>query len=219
MIALVIIGMASFGNPRSALAQGEVPVSVTLSGWGWCVAYREIGNVVGDLTGYRIGRPNATEVEDIYLEGTLSFNISGTSDTFDLELRGTKARSLFFLRQVSPAKDNVTADMVAEFEGTWLDETDYVACEGRILLTAPNHVGKPYLFVLRTADVELPSRESGGWVGNLESAIEKIVGAFDAMADGISSQASVIQAQLGDLLTKVAVLARELRGLGTPYLP
>ena len=219
MIALVIIGMTSFGHPEPALAQGEVPVSVTLTGWGWCVAYREIGDIAADLTGFRRPRDNATEVEDIYLEGMLTFNTSERSDTFDLVLRGTKARSLFFLRQVSPTEDNVTADMVAEFEGTWLDETDYVACEGRILLTAPNHVGKPYLFVLRTADVELPSRGSGGWVGNLEFAIQQIVGAFDAMADEVSAQASVVQAQLGDLLTKVAVLAREVRDLGIPYLP
>jgi hypothetical protein len=219
MIGLLIIGVASFGHPRPALAQGEVPVSVTLTGWGWYVGYRDIGNIAADLTGFRIPRDNATEVEDIYLEGILTFNTSERSDTFDLVLRGTKARSLFFLRQVSPMEDNVTADMVAEFEGTWLNETDYVACEGRILLAAPNHVGKPYLFVLRTADVGLPNRGSGGWVGNLEFAIEKIVGAFDTMADEISSQSSVIQAQLGDLLTKVAVLAREARELGVPYLP
>lgn len=217
LILSVIIGMAPLGHARPTLAQGEVPVSIRLSGWGWCVAYREIGNVAADLAGYRIPRDNATDVEDIYLEGTISFNLAGRSDTFDLELRGTKTRSLFFLKQVLASEDNMRTDMLAEFEGTWLGETDYVACEGRIILPAPNHVGKPYFFLLRTVDTEIPARESGGWVGNLEFVIEKLTGAFDAAADEISSGGALIKKSLGELLAKVAIIARELRGTGIPY--
>jgi hypothetical protein len=211
---LVVVGTASFGHPQPAQAQEEVPVSITLTGWGWCVAYREIGSVVANLTGSRIARDNATEIEDIYLAGTLTFNISDRSDLFELELRGTKVRSLFFLKQVSGGE----IPLIAEFEGSWLGETDYVACEGRIAVPAPNHIAKPYLFVLRTEGVEVPERDSGGWVGNMEFVVQKLTGAFDAVADEISSGGSLIKEALGDLLAKAAVIARDLRGLGIPYL-
>ncbi len=214
LVILTVAGMVCLGRPQTAKAQGEVPISITLTGWGWCVAYREIGSVVLNLSGSMIPRDNATEIEDIYLVGTLTFNIDDRSDEFNLELRGTKVRSLFFLKQVSGGEN----PLIAEFEGSWLSETNYVACEGRLAIPAPNHVAKPYLFVLRTEGVEVPDRTSGGWVGNLEFAIQKITGVFDAVANEISSGGSLIKQALGDLLTKVAVIAKELRSMGVPYL-
>jgi hypothetical protein len=212
-LVILLLGAASFGHPQPARAQGETPVSITLTGWGWCVAYREIGDVVANLTGSMIPRDNATDIEDIYLAGTLSFNLSDRSDVFNVELRGTKVRSLFFLRQVSGGESPI----IAEFEGSWLAETGYVACEGRIAVPAPNHAAKPYLFVLRTEGVEILERNSGGWVGNLEYVVQKITGAFDAMADEISSGGSATKEALGDLLAKAAVIVRELRSSGVPY--
>lgn len=217
LVSATVVGTGFLSAPQTVLAQEPVPVSIELSGWGWCVGYREIGGVVANLTGYRIPRDNATDVEDIYLEGTLSFNITDRSDSFELELRGTKVRSLFFLKQVSVGEDNMTADMMAEFEGTWLGETDYVACEGRITTPAPNHVGKPYFFLLRTAGTEMPARRGGGWVGNMEFVIQKLTGAFDKVADRLSVGGTAIKEQLGDLLLQVAIIARELRSLGVPY--
>jgi hypothetical protein len=218
-LIIVVVGVASFGNPQPTRAQEPVPVSVRLTGWGWCVAYRDIGDVVADLTGYKIPRDNATEIEDIYLTGPLTFNISGRSDSFQMELRVTKTRSLFFLKQVSVSDNSMIADMIAEFEGTWLGETDYVACEGRITIPAPNHVAKPYLFVLRTRGVEVPQREPGGWVGNIEFVIQKLTGAFDTLADEASSASSLVKQTVGDMLMEVAVIARDVRNLGIPYLP
>jgi hypothetical protein len=220
MVALMVVSVLAVGllcYPQTARAQEPIPVSVTLSGWGWCVAYREISGVVADLAGYRIPRENATDVEDIYLEGTLTFNTSDITDSFDLELRGTKTRSLFFLKQVSVGEDPMIIDMMAEFEGTWLGETDYVACEGRIALSAPNHIAKPYLFVLRTKGVEVPVREPGGWVGNMEFAIQKLTGAFDEIANRLSDGGSLIKEAAGDFLMQTAVIAREVRSLGVPY--
>lgn len=214
----LVVGIGLLGHPQTAEAQEDIPVSVTLSGWGWCVAYREIGDVVGDLTGFRMPRDNATDVEDIYLEGTLTFNTSDRSDSFDLELRGTKMRSLFFLRQVAVAENATTAEMIAEFEGTWLGETDYVACEGRIAVPVPDHFAKPYLFVLRTRGTEVPDRERGGWTANWEFTIGKLTGAFDDIANRLSVGGSLIKEATGDLLMQAAVIARELRSLGVPYL-
>jgi len=212
-LIILVVGVASFGHPQPTRAQEPVSVSVTLTGWGWCVAYREIGNVVANLAGSKIPRDNASEIEDIYLTGTLNFSISDRTDNFELELRGTKVRSLFFLKQVTGGPD----PLIAEFEGSWLGETDYVACEGRIAIPAPNHVAKPYLFVLRTEGVEVPERDRGGWVGNIEFVVQKLTGAFDAVANEISSGGSQIKETLGDLLMQGAVIARELRALGVPY--
>lgn len=214
LVILVIVSTGTLSLPRPVRSQEESVISVTLSGWGWCVADREIGNVVANLTGGMIPRDNATGIEDIYLAGTLTFNITDRSDEFELELRGTKVRSLFFLKQVSGGE----IPLIAEFEGSWLGETDYVACEGRILVPAPNHIAKPYVFVLRTKGVDVPERDSGGWVGNLEFVIQRLTGAFDIVANEISSGGSQIKQALGDLLAKMAVVARELRNSGMPYL-
>ncbi len=213
MALLTLVAVLAFGRPQQVAAQEPVPLSITLSGWGWCVDYREIGSVVVNLTGSTAARENATEVEDIYLTGNFTFNLSDRTDNFSLELTGTKVRSLFFLKQVTAG----ATPLFAEFEGTWLDETDYVACEGRLWTPDPGHVAKLYICVLRTPGVEIVERDGGGWAGNLEFAVQKLTGAFDAVADQLSSTDSVIRKGLGDLLTKAAVLASKVRAAGLPY--
>jgi hypothetical protein len=210
LVVLLIISTTLLVAPSSAAAE---PATITLTGWGWCVAYREIGNVSVVLDGSTLPRESTDNVQDLYLTGTLTFNLQDRTDEFDLELRGTRVRSLFFLKQVSGG-DN---PLIAEFEGTWLSETDYVACEGRIAITAPNHVAKPYFFVLRTEDAEIPSRLTGDWVADMDFIAGKLTSAFDTIADQLSTGGSVIKANLGDLLTNIAVIAREVRALGIPY--
>ena len=190
------------------------PTTITLTGWGWCIAYREIANVSVVLDGSTIPRESTDNVQDLYLTGTLTFNLADRTDDFDLELRGTRVRSLFFLKQVSGGDNPI----IAEFEGTWLSETDYVACEGRIAVPAPNHVAKPYFFVLRTEDAEVPSRLTGDWVADADFIIGKLTSAFDTIADDLATGGSMIKENLGTLLTNIAVIAREVRNLGIPYL-
>jgi hypothetical protein len=208
---LLVVSTALLVAPASAVAD---PATITLTGWGWCVAYREIANVSLVLDGSTIPRESADNVQDLYLTGTLTFNLEDRTDEFDLELRGTRVRSLFFLKQVSGG-DN---PLIAEFEGTWLSETDYVACEGRIAIPAPNHVAKPYFFVLRTEDTELPSRLTGDWVADIDFMVGKLTSAFDTIADQISAGAPVMKQNLGDFLTSIAVIVREVRAWGVPYV-
>jgi len=87
------------------LAQADTPVSLSLSGWGWCVAYRDIANVTMNLTGTMIPRASASDIADLCLTGNLQFNLSDSTDNYALELRGTKVRSLFFLRQASGGRN------------------------------------------------------------------------------------------------------------------
>ena len=190
------------------------PTAITLTGWGWCIAYREIANVSVVLDGSTISREGTDNIQDLYLTGTLTFNLADRTDEFDLELRGTRVRSLFFLKQVSGGDNPI----IAEFEGTWLSETDYVACEGRIAVPAPNHVAKPYFFVLRTEEAEVPSRLTGDWVADADFIIGKLTSAFDTIADELATGGSMIKENLGTLLTNIAVIAREVRNLGIPYL-
>jgi hypothetical protein len=197
------------------ICRADSPASLSLSGWGWCVAYMDIGNVAAELNGTMIPRASAPEISDLYLTGTLSFNLPDRTDSFDLELRGTKVRSLFFLRQASGGD----SPLIAEFEGTWLSDngTNYVACEGRLATPAPNYVAKPYIVVLRTADVTVPSRDPGNWVQNLEFVIGRSALAFDRIADRLAEYGDHIKDLLGSVLTEIAVMFREVRKLGTPY--
>lgn len=211
LVAILVIPTSLLVAPGSVVAD---PATITLTGWGWCVAYREIGNVSLVLDGSTLPRESADNVVDLYLTGTLTFNLQDRSDNFALELRGTRVRSLFFLKQVTGG-DN---PLIAEFEGTWLSETNYVACEGRIAVPAPNHVAKPYFFVLRTEGTALPSRLTGDWVADMDFIIGKLTSAFDTIADKLSIGGSVIKANLGDFLTYTAVIVSEVRRLGIPYV-
>ena len=206
----VIVDQGGPSQPR--------PISLRLTGWGWCLAYKDVANVTLDLDGSMIPRDTATTVSDLYLTGVLSFNLSNRTDTFNLELRGTKIRSLFFLRQVSGG----VQPLIAEFEGSWISDNaslnDYVACEGRLAIPAPNHVAKPYVFVLRTRDVDVPSREMGNYASNIEFMIQRATLCFDIVADRLADGGAAIKDLIGSVLTRAAVIVREVRKLGTPYL-
>lgn len=213
VVLIVLVGLL----PVRVCRAESAPVSIGLTGWGWCLAYRPVGDVTVSLNGTMIPRSeDAPEICDLYLAGELSFNLPDRTDSFALELRGTKVRSLFFLRQVTGGESPV----IAEFEGTWLSDngTNYVACEGRLAVPVPNHVAKPYIFVLRSSGVTVPAGEApGNYVSALEAAIWKGTSAFDTLADGLADAGQHIKELIGDVLTRAAVVLREVRKLGTPY--
>jgi hypothetical protein len=210
-VCLMLLVFIPLSNPSPANA--DTPISLALSGWGWCPAYRDVANVTLDLNGTMIPRASASEIADLYLTGTFQFNLAGSTDNFALEVRGTKVRSLFFLRQVSGGAE----PLVVEIEGTWLSTDNYVACEGRLAIPAPNHVAKPYVFLVRTTDTPVTIGGAGGWVGDWDFIIEKGTQAFDEVADRITQGGEETKRLLGDVLTQVAVIFREVRELLTPY--
>lgn len=216
LIVLLVFLLASVVIPAKT-ASADSPVSVHLTGWGWSLASRYIANVVVNLNGSEIPRAQAPDVVDLYLTGTLQFNLPGRTDSFDLELRGTRVRSLFFLAQVSGG----TRPIVADFEGSWISDNSssafYVACGGSLAVPVPDHVANPYIFVLRTRDVDVPSREPGGYVGNLDFIVQRATLCFDTVASTLADQGSALKQLLGDVLTQAAVIVREVRKLGTPY--
>jgi len=213
-VCLLLLVFVPLSNPSPARA--DTPISLAVSGWGWCPAYRDIANVTLDLNGTMIPRGSASEIDDLYLTGTLQFNLASSTDNFTLELRGTKVRSLFFLRQVSGGAE----PLMVEIEGTWINTDNYVACEGRLAIPAPNHVAKPYFFVLRTTDASVSAGGGGGgWVEDWDFIIQKGTQAIDEVADRITQTGEETKRLLGDVLTQLAVIVREARKLGTPYFP
>ena len=193
---------------------GPSPVSLSLSGWGWCPAYGSIANVTLDLNGSLTPRSEAVNVGDIYLAGSFSFSLPDRTDNFSLELRGTKTRSVFFLKQVTGGSE----PLIAEFEGTWLEETDYVACEGRLAIPIPNHVAKPYVVLLRTADAAIPSRAQGNFTETVDYIVAEATALFDMVADGLTGLGSNTKDVLGRTMTRLTVVAEGIREkLGTPY--
>ena len=192
----------------------DQPVSLSLSGWGWCLSYKDVANVTIDLDGTLLTRSGDEEVTDLYLTGTLQFNLPDRTDNFALDLRGSKVRSLFFLKQVSGGEQ----PLVAEFDGTWLDETNYVAGEGMLAVPRPDFVAIPYFLVVRTTDTDVPERApGGGWVEDWEFIIQRGTKAFDGVADELARGGEAIKEQLGGFLTRVAVIVREVREFGVPY--
>jgi len=98
-----------------------------------------------------------------------------------------------------------------------MEATNYVACEGRLAIPAPNHVAKPYVVVLRTADTSVPSTTRGSWVEDWDFIIQKSTLAFDEVADRISQSSTDMKRLLGDVLTQLATIFREIRSELTPY--
>ncbi len=189
-------------------------VSLSLSGWGWCLSYKDVANVTLDLDGTLLTRSADSEVADLYLTGELRFNLPDRTDNFAVELRGTRVRSLFTLKQVSGGQQ----PLIAELDGTWLAETNYVACEGVLGVPAADFVAIPYFLVVRTADTEVPEREAGGgWAGDWEYIIQKGTKAFDGVADELARGGEAVKEQLGGFLTRLAVIVREVREFGVPY--
>ena len=186
------------GGPTDAM--DLLPVSLTLSGWGWCinagcVTCMEYGNAVLQLDGSAITRDNVTNVSDLYLTGTLSFNLPDRTDNFTLELRGTRVRSAFFLKQVAGGSD----PLIAEFEGVWFDyaEPAYIACEGRLGLPLPDKVAKVYVFAFRNHTAENIAIPETSWLGKLTII-------FDKTADNIVATGTQAQAAIGNTMARVA---------------
>ena len=186
-----------------------------LTGWGWCTDYEEIANAefVANVAINPV--PGADGSSQIQLAGTvnLTFSDSATEEIV-LEMYGTKVRSLFSAGQEVEGKSASLRGvwMVGE-DGQYLSGWGHVSLpEGRVFKT-----GKLYVLHLRTADVDIPERQPGSFVDDLEYLLTLIVKFFDGLIDRLmlTDFADI----LGRLLAKLMILLAAVRDLGIPYIP
>lgn len=205
-LLLLLIG------PLPVLA--DTPVSVVLAGWGWCPSYSEVTNVTLALEGTAKERTDAPHIADLFLTGEITFIVQGKTDSFPVEMKGTRVRSMFYLKQIS----GENRPFLVEIEGLWLTETDYVACEGRLVQSSEEHLGKPYFFALRTGEKDVPERTPGTFTQNIEFIIQKGALCLDIIADRLSEGGQAIRELIGSVMTQITVILREVRRLGVPYV-
>ena len=192
------------------------PMHLELQGWGWGTSYGEVASAT--LVGYAevVERENADQSFSVHLVGNLTLQQpSGPVEIVPVELYGSRVRSMLYLRQ------EVTGES-STFTGTWISGNDtqfYIMTSGLLALPNPDgqvfKTARLYFIVLRTPDVEVPAKQTGNFVDNLEVIISWSTKFVDKLIDNlVGTGAGKI---LGDILAKLMALIAALRGLGTPY--
>ena len=186
-----------------------------LTGWGWCTDYTEIANAEFVANGILVPRADAPGSSDLHLVGNLTLTLSdATTETIDLDMYGSKVRSLFYGHQKVEGKS-------ASLNGVWLtwDGGQYLSAWGRITLPQGEvfKTAKFYLLQLRTPGVEIPDREPDGFVADLEYMITVFAKFIDGLIDKlmVNDFADI----LGRVLAKTMVLLAAVRETGVPYIP
>jgi len=185
-----------------------------LTGWGWCTDYTEIANAEFVANGILVPRAGAPESSDLHLVGNVTLTLSdATTETIDLDMYGSKVRSLFYSHQEVEGKS-------ASLNGVWLtwDGGQYLSAWGRITFPQGEvfKTAKLYLLQLRTPGVEIPDREPDGFVADLEYMIT----VFAKFIDGLIDKLMVTDFTdiLGRVLAKTMVLLAAVREMGVPYI-
>jgi hypothetical protein len=188
-----------------------------LSGWGLCTSYGSVINVTLDGCAWVARRSHAPSGSSIHLVGNLTLGLKdGSNETIDIDLHGSRVRSLFYLSQ------EVTGKSVT-LVGVWEDAPDnqyYIMTQGWIALPSlPGSTMKTARLcyvVLRTPDVEVPTREPGSFVDDVEYMLMRMVKFLDMLLNSLIGTG--FGNTLGAIWAKILVLLRALRELGVPYV-
>ena len=203
-------------------------IDFELTGWGWCPdEQRGIGNVSFPVGVNVVKRTDATDVSDIRFIGTLNLIYTdNTTRTFSLNLTGVRVRSLFNLRQHEVDINGSVWE--ASWRGTWLTwnesgvDKHHIICEGDIMLPHGDvwTTVKPYYFLLRTQDVDLPAmgEPSGDFSELIEYIIDWGVRVFDGLLTDLSATTGFWD-MLGDVLDQITAIIKEVRDRLVPYIP
>jgi len=217
----VIVGDA-LGAPVAIVVTGgsvtiEISV-VSLSGWGWCTSHNKV--VVATLEGHvaMVERAHAAQSYSLHVAGNLTLQLPNAPDeTIELDMYGSRVRSLFYLRQEITGKS-------ASFEGIWIDAGDgqyYISTTGMIALPNPEgevlKTAKLCFVVLRTPEVDVPLTEPGSFVEDIDSMITRFAKFVDRLLDSLIGTG--LREILNSILASIATLVAALRELGVPYIP
>jgi carbonic anhydrase len=185
-----------------------------LTGWGWCTDYEEIANVEFVANGTLEPVSGAQGSSHAMFAGNVTLSMSDSTESIGLEMYGTKVRSFFSMGQDAERKS-------AGMSGVWMigEDGQYLSTWGRITLPEGRifKTAKVYVLHLRTADVEIPEREPGGFVDDLEYILMVIIRFIDGLIDKL--MLSDFAEILGKVLAKLMILLAAVRNMGIPYIP
>jgi len=206
----------------TATAYGDDMVLTTatvlvLQGWAWCSSCNDV--VAASFQGYTtmVERSNAANSYSMHAIGNLTLTGS-CNETIELDMYGSRVRSLFYLRQ------EVTGKSVG-LEGTWIpnnigNET-YVGMTGQVFLPNPQgealKTARICFVVLRTPDVEVPITDTGTFSEDLDSMLTRFVKFVDKTLDNLIGTG--FSGILSNILAKIATMLVHIRALGLPYMP
>ena len=194
-------------------------VSLNLIGWGLCSTHAEIPIARLNLSGNMFPRVGVADTYDLRLIGQVELSFAEEVETFNVDLVGTNVRSLFFLKQKEIESE---APMVVEIEGLWLNPEEgrepYLFCQGRLAIPRPDRLTELHLFVVKSLGVEVPQRERGGYVKDIEFIISQGAKILDTAAKSIGV-APEVREPWGSALRKLAVIGRAVRGKIGHYVP
>ena len=192
--------------------------ALELHGWAW---YSSVGYLVpATLEGYAtiVERTHAGNTSSLHVVGNLTLCLPGASgnETIELDMYGSRSRSLFYLHQEVTGKSG-------SLTGTWIDGGNgtYISATGMVALPNPEgdvfETARLCFVVLRTPDVDVPLVAPGGsFIQNLEAIITRIASFVDVFLDWM---AGGFVETVSKILFQLTLLVAALRGTGTPYVP
>ncbi|MBE0480231.1 MAG: fibronectin type III domain-containing protein [Dehalococcoidia bacterium] len=193
-------------------------VHLLLDGWVWCTNYRNVANATLDAYVALNERENAFQSFSIHAWGNLTLKpASGAAETIELDMYGSRVRSLFYLSEEITGKS-------LTLTGTWIDTANnqsYVMATG--FLGLPNPDGEVFktarlgMALLRTSDVDVQLRDPVDFVSNVNYVIGWFTKYFDRVLDALVGTG--VGQIISDIMAKLMIIIAGIRALGTPYIP
>ena len=194
-------------------------IRIELSGWVWCTNFGSIRDATFDGSVIIVDRTHASPGSSLRVVGNLTIDGgAGPDTTVELDMYGSRVRSLFYLRQETTGKS-------VSLTGTWIDadpEPYYIYTSGFIGLPNPDgrelKTGRLCFVMLRTPNVDVPLPEGGGFVADLESIVTRFTRLIDGLWDSLIGTG--FRGDLGSILSQLTVMFAALKdALGGSYIP
>ncbi len=199
---------------------------IEFQGWGWCPHEQKgVDNVTFPAGINIVPRAADPGISDVTFVGALTLTYSDKTVTFDLDLSGVKARSVFYLEQ-HKVNDTGAVEWEAKFRGVWLTweaQGQYLNYSGSISVMPGGgalKTTKPYFFELRMPNVQIPEPQLTTWGNyseNLDYIVKWTVRRFDSLLNELTNYN--FWDVLGDMLDRAAVIIKEVREQIEPYIP
>jgi len=191
---------------------------VHLKGWVWCSNFGSIADATFDGSVTMVDRGLEAPSSSLHVVGDLVIERASGPVTVELDMYGSRVRSLFYLRQETTGRS-------VSLTGSWIDADgggQYVLTSGVMGLPNPDgeelNTGKLCFVMLRTPDVEVPLSGEGDFVADMESIVTRFTRLIDRLWDSLIGTG--FREFLSGVLSQMAVMMAALRdALGGSYVP